>query len=76
VKEHVILGADKRDAERQLDYLAGGKNKVLRVHQPKREPHNLLTRLWQSNVPRFSITAEFEEAYAIRNEGSSRPVLP
>lgn len=63
MKEHVILGTDKQDAERRLDiWLAENPAlKVLRVHHPKREPHNWLTRLGGRNVPRFSITVEYEE---------------
>jgi hypothetical protein len=65
VKEHMILGTDKADAERQLDiWLAENPaTKVLQVRQPKREPHNLLTRLGGRNVPRFSITVECEETH-------------
>jgi len=64
VKEHLILGTDEQDAERRLDiWLAENPAlKVLRVHHPKREPHNWLTRLGGRNVPRFSITVEYEEA--------------
>ena len=68
MKEHLILGIDKQDAERRLDiWLAENPAiKVLRVHQPKPEPHNLLTRLGGRNVPRFSITVEYEEAYVTK----------
>jgi hypothetical protein len=68
VKECLILGTDKQDAERRLDiWLAENPAiKVLRVHQPKAEPHNLLTRLGGRNVPRFSITVEYEEAYVTK----------
>ena len=64
MKEHVILGIDAQDAERRLNiWLAENPAiKVLRVNQPKREPHNWLTRLGGKNVPRFSITVEYEEA--------------
>ena len=64
VKEHQILGTDEQDAERQRNiWLAENPAiKVLRVHRPRREPHNLLTRLGGRNVPRFSITVEYEEA--------------
>jgi hypothetical protein len=68
VKEHLILGIDRQDAERRLDiWLAENPAiKVLRVHEPKREPHNLLTRLGGRNVPRFSITVEYEETYVTK----------
>jgi hypothetical protein len=64
VKEHIILGIDKHDAEEQLDLWLSENPaiKVLRVQQPRREPHNLLTRLGGRNVPRFSITVDYEEA--------------
>src|SRR5450755_4019961 len=66
VKEHIILGIDKHDAEEQLDLWLSENPaiKVLRVHQPRREPHNLLTRLGGRNAPRFSITVDYEEADA------------
>jgi hypothetical protein len=63
VKEHVILGTDEQDAERQIRlWLAENPEiKVLRVHQPKRRPHDLLTRLGGRNVPRFSMTVDYED---------------
>jgi hypothetical protein len=68
VKEHIVLGTDKRDVEAQRDrWLSENPAiKVLQVHEPRREPHNLLTRLGGKNVPRFSITVEYEEANVIR----------
>jgi hypothetical protein len=64
VKEHIILGIDKHDAEEQLDLWLSEDPaiKVLKVHQPRREPQNLLMRLGGRNVPRFSITVDYEEA--------------
>jgi hypothetical protein len=78
VKEHVILGANNQDAERQRGiWLAENPAiKVLRVHQPKREPHTLLTRLGGRNVPRFSITVEYGEADVTKECISSRPAPP
>jgi hypothetical protein len=64
VKEHVILGIDKRDVEEQRE-LWLSKNpaiKVLRVHGPRREPRSLLTRFGGKNIPRFSITVDYEES--------------
>ena len=68
MKEHIVLGTDKRDVEAQRDrWLSENPEiKVLQVHKPRREPHNLLTRLGGKNVPRFSITVEYEEANVIR----------
>jgi hypothetical protein len=64
LKEHIILGTDERDAVEQRDlWLA--KNpaiKVLRVHPPKREPQSWLTRLGSRNVPRVSITVDYEDS--------------
>jgi hypothetical protein len=68
MKEHVILGTDKQDAERRVDnWLAENPAiKILRVHQPKREPLNLLTRLGGRNVPRFSITVEYDDSHVTK----------
>ena len=63
LKEHIILGTDERDVEEQRD-LWLSKNpaiKVLRVHQPKREPQSWLTRLGSRNVPRVSMTIDYED---------------
>jgi hypothetical protein len=64
VKEHLILGIDKHDAEEQLDLWLSENPaiKVLRVHPLRREPQSLLMRLGSRNVPRFSITLDYEEA--------------
>jgi len=35
--------------------------KILRVHPPKREPQSWLTRLGVRNVPRVSITVDYED---------------
>lgn len=63
MKEHVILGIDKRDVEEQRD-LWLSKNpaiKVIRVHQLQYEPQSWLTRFGSKNVPRVSITVDYEE---------------
>lgn len=72
VKEHIILGTDRRDAERQMDlWLSQHPTiKVLKVHPPKRERH-LLARIWGRNVPRVSITVDYEEAELAQDEGRS-----
>jgi hypothetical protein len=64
VKERVFLGVDKRDVEEQQE-LWLSKNpaiKVLRVHGPRREPRTLLTPFGGKNIPRFSITVDYEES--------------
>lgn len=82
VKEHMILGVDEADVEKQKDlWLAENPSiKVLKVHDRKREPRNLLSRL---GGPRFSITVDYvppppsaltaEESHAEQcaDEGSS-----
>jgi hypothetical protein len=62
MNEHLILGTDKRDAERQKDlWLEQNPSiKVLRIHEIKREPSTWLTRLGGKNVPRVSMTVEYE----------------
>jgi hypothetical protein len=63
MKQHMILGRDNDDAEAGRDrWLSENPSiKVLRVHHPQREPDTWLTRLGGRNVPRVSITVEYEE---------------
>ena len=63
VKEHLILGTDKRDAEEQRDlWLSENPSiKVVKIHRVKREPQTLLTLIGNKHVPRVSITVEYEE---------------
>ena len=65
LKQHMILGTDKRDAERQknlwLEEHPGIK--VLKVHSPSRE-QNLLARIGGKRVPQVSITVDYEEPEA------------
>jgi hypothetical protein len=63
VKEHLILGTDKRDAEAQRDlWLSENPSiKVVRIHRVKREPQTLLTLIGSKHVPRVSIMVEYEE---------------
>ncbi len=63
VKQHLILGTDKEDAEMQRDlWLAENPSiKVIRLHDVKREPPTLLTRIGSKNVPRVSVMVEYEE---------------
>jgi hypothetical protein len=76
VKEHLILGTDKQDAEKQRDLWLSQNPalKVLRMHPVKLEPPTLLTRIGSKHVPRVSITVEYEEP-EIRAEALSRPTL-
>ena len=62
VKEHLILGTDKRDAEEQRDlWLSENPSiKVVKIHRVKREPQTLLTLIGSKHVPRVSITVEYE----------------
>ena len=77
VKEHLILGTDKQDAEKQRDLWLSQNPalKVLRMHPVKLEPPTLLTRIGSKHVPRVSITVEYEEP-EIRAEALSWPTLP
>jgi hypothetical protein len=62
MNEHLILGIDRRDVERQKDlWLAQNPAiKILKIHDVKREPLTLLMRLGGKNVPRVSMTVEYE----------------
>ena len=77
VKEYLILGTDKQDAEKQRDLWLSQNPalKVLRMHPVKLEPPTLLTRIGSKHVPRVSITVEYEES-EIRAETLSWPTLP
>jgi hypothetical protein len=77
VKEHLILGTDKQDAEKQRDLWLSQNPalKVLRMHPVKPEPPTLLTRIGSRHVPRVSITVEYEEP-EIRADALSWPTLP
>jgi hypothetical protein len=63
MKQHMILGRDNDDAEAERDQWLSENPaiKVLRVHHPKQEPETWLTRFGGHNVPRVSITVEYEE---------------
>jgi hypothetical protein len=63
VKEHLILGTNKRDAEEQRDlWLSENPSiKVIKLHRVKREPQTLLTLIGSKHVPRVSILVEYEE---------------
>jgi hypothetical protein len=66
VKEHLILGTDKRDAEEQRDlWLSENPSiRVIKLHRVKREPQTLLTLIGSKHVPRVSIMVEYEETKA------------
>lgn len=76
-KEHLILGTDKQDAEKQRDLWLSQNPalKVLRMHPVQPEPPTLLTRIGSRHVPRVSITVEYEDP-EIRAEALSWPTLP
>jgi hypothetical protein len=63
VKEHLILGTDKQDAEKQRDLWLSQNPalRVVRMHPVKPEPPTLLTRIGSKHVPRVSITVEYED---------------
>ena len=63
MKQHLILGRDNDDAEACRDrWLSENPSiKILRVHHPRPEPETWLTRLGGRNVPRVTITVEYEE---------------
>ena len=63
VKEHLILGTDKRDAEQQRDlWLSENPSiRAIKIHRVKREPQTLLTLIGSKHVPRVSILLEYEE---------------
>jgi hypothetical protein len=62
MKQHMILGKDRRDVEARRDeWLSENPAiKVLRMHRPKREPESFLTMLGGRDVPRVSIIVEYE----------------
>jgi hypothetical protein len=62
VKEHIILGVNQADIDKQKDlWLSENPDiKVLKVHRIRRE-RTLLSRLGGKNIPRFSIRVDYEE---------------
>ena len=62
IKQHMILGKNRRDVEARRDEWISGNPEVtvVRVHRPKREPASWLTRLGGRDVPRVSIIVEYE----------------
>ena len=62
MKQHMILGKNRRDVEARRDeWISGNPEiRVVRVHRPKREPESWLTLLGGRDVPRVSIIVEYE----------------
>ncbi len=62
VKEHLILGTDRWDAEQQRDlWLSENPSiRVIKLHRVRREPQTLLTLIGSKHVPRVSILVEYE----------------
>jgi len=62
IKQHMILGKNRRDVEARRDEWISGNPEitVVRVHRPKREPESWLTLLGGRDVPRVSIIVEYE----------------
>jgi hypothetical protein len=63
VQEHLILGTDERDAEKQRDLWLSENPciKIVRIHEAQPEPQTLLTRIGSKHVPRVSILVEYED---------------
>jgi hypothetical protein len=61
-QERLILGTDRWDAERQVDlWLAQNPEiKIIRIHEARREPSSFLTFIGGRNVPRVSVTVEYQ----------------
>jgi len=61
-QHHIILGRDDRDVELELDrWLAENPHlKLVKVHPAAAEPRTFLTRLGGRNVPRVSVSVEYE----------------
>jgi hypothetical protein len=61
-KRHIILAKNRRDAEALRDsWLQENQAlKVLQVHPPEHEPRVLLSLIGGSDVPRVSITIDYE----------------
>jgi hypothetical protein len=77
MKQHMILGNDRRDVEARCDeWLSENPAiRVVRVHRPRREPDSWLTRLGGRDVPRVSITVEYELQTPTNDENSIAAVI-
>jgi hypothetical protein len=63
MKQHIILGTDRRHAEAERDkWLAENPAiRIVRLHPPEREAMSWLSLMGSRDVPRFSIRIEYEE---------------
>jgi hypothetical protein len=63
MKQHIILGTDRRQAEAERDkWLAENPGiRIVRLHPPEREAMSWLSLMGGRDVPRFSIRVEYEE---------------
>jgi hypothetical protein len=63
VRQHMILGTDGQDAEKQRDLWLSQNPaiKVVKIHNVRQEPATLLMRIERKRVPRVSIMVEYEE---------------
>jgi hypothetical protein len=61
-KQHIILARNRREAETLRDSWLSENHaiKILRVHRPAREPRVLLSLVGGRDVPRVSITIDYE----------------
>ena len=62
MKEYLILGTDQRDAETHRDLWLSQNPaiQVIKIHEAKRQPRNLLSRIGSNHVPRVSILVQYE----------------
>jgi hypothetical protein len=63
VKEHLILGTDTRDAEKQRDLWLSENPaiEIVRIYEARPEPQTLLMWIGSKHVPRVSILVEYED---------------
>jgi len=76
MKQHMILGKNRRDVEARRDewISENPEIRVVRVHRPKREPESWLTLLGGRDVPRVSIIVEYEVNAAVNEQADTRHV--
>jgi hypothetical protein len=63
LRQHLILGTDEQDVEKQRDLWLSQNPaiKVVKIHDVRQEPATLLMRIGRKRVPRVSIMVEYEE---------------
>ena len=73
MKQHMILGKNRRDVEARRDeWISGNPEiRVVRVHRPKREPESWLTLLGGRDVPRVSIIVEYEVNATVNDQADT-----